>query len=62
MWEYRYIEDMSLAGLVKQANALGREGWEAVNFNTTKQGIIGFGQHIMLLKRHVGSAKSAARF
>ncbi len=62
MWQYMTISDISLSGLVAKANQMGAQGWEAVNFNTTKQGLFGWGEHIMLLKRRIEPGKSAEKF
>jgi hypothetical protein len=52
MWEYMYIDEVGMDNLVARANKLGKLGWEAVSFTTTKQGF-GWGRHIMILKRRV---------
>jgi hypothetical protein len=50
MWEYTSINAGDLESLIKQANILGEQGWEAFSFTSTKQGY-GWGKHIMVLKR-----------
>ncbi len=55
MWEYTSVDDINLANLIDKANELGEQGWEAVNFTTTKEGF-GWGRHIMVLKRRIEPA------
>lgn len=50
MWEYMYISAGGMDALMKKANLLGEEGWEAFSFTSTKQGF-GWGNHILILKR-----------
>ncbi len=50
MWEYMSINTGDMDALMEQANMLGKDGWEAFGFSSTKQGY-GWGKHILVLKR-----------
>lgn len=52
MWEYTEVHALNMDDLIAKANKLGEQGWEAVNFSTTRQGF-GWGNHILLLKRRL---------
>ncbi len=58
MWEYIAIQKSDASSLIVKANELGKQGWEAVSFTTTKQGF-GWGNCIMVLKRRVSPSEDA---
>jgi hypothetical protein len=57
MWEYMSIDSMEMESLIEKANKLGKQGWQAFGFTSTKQGF-GWGRHIMVLKRRTDKPES----